>query len=35
MKYLTRKVKLGNVAVRFVVMYLKMGQLTQLCVFST
>lgn len=34
-KYLTRKMKLGNVAVRFVVIYLKMGQLTQLCIFST
>ena len=34
-KYLTRKMKLGDVAVRFVVIYLKMGQLTQLCIFST
>ena len=34
-KDLTRKMKLGNVAVRFVVIYLKMGQLTQLCIFST
>lgn len=26
--------KLGNVAVRFVDMYLKLGQLTRLCVFQ-